>query len=73
MKPPETITIQGYSEIRDCAKDEPLTRRERFAMAAMQGFCGNSDYAGIKYEVLAKTARQQADAMIAELEAHPTP
>jgi hypothetical protein len=33
---------------------------------AMQGLCANSDYAGMKYEVLAKMARKQADAVIAE-------
>lgn len=62
MPPMQWITTQ-----------EPLTKRERFAMAAMQGFCANSDYAGMKYEALASMARKQADAAIAELEAHPHP
>jgi hypothetical protein len=46
---------------------EPLTKRERFAMAAMQGFCGNPALEDWFIQDLAQRARKQADALIAEL------
>jgi alkylhydroperoxidase family enzyme len=52
---------------------EPLSKRERFAMAAMQGLCANPDHTCTKYESLAGTARKQADRLIRELEENPTP
>ena len=75
MTPPETITIQGYHEIQDCSKDEPLTKRERFAMAAMQGISANHHSTENCWtrEQIARIARQRADALIAELESNPQP
>jgi len=43
-------------------------RRERFAMAAMQGLCANNFPLSIFDEGLAKYAVQYADALIAELD-----
>jgi hypothetical protein len=65
------ITQAGYSEIRDCSKDEPLTKRERFAMAAMQGLCANPKLAETPEDLLAEWAVRQADAVIEEI--NPTP
>ena len=50
-----------------------LTKRERFAMAAMQGLCANPQLAEAPEDALARYARKQADAMIAELDAFPEP
>lgn len=72
-EPQVTVISEFQPAIEFRPIDEPLTKREKFTLAAMQGFCGNSDYAGAKYEVLASMARKQADATIAELEAHPNP
>ena len=44
-----------------------LTKREMFAMAAMQGICSNPDDR-YTYEQLAGHAVKQADALLAELE-----
>lgn len=44
-----------------------LTKREQFAMAAMQGLCANNnEYTS--FEHLANSAVQHADALLAELE-----
>jgi hypothetical protein len=61
------ITQAGYSEIRDCSKDEPLTKRERVAMAAMQGLCANPHSVEWAEQTIAQLARRQADYLIAEL------
>lgn len=48
-----------------------LTKREMFAMAAMQGFCSTSDMAGIfqhDSETVAAVSVEYADALLAELE-----
>ncbi len=52
-----------------------LTKRETFAMAAMEGFCGNSsateallDESGIPSDKLAKMAVVTADALLKALE-----
>lgn len=44
-----------------------LTKREAFAMAAMQGLCANSHYATADCVVIAGYAVSQADALIEEL------
>ena len=46
--------------------DAGLTKREQFAMAAMQGLCMQSGYNGPNY--VAKDAVRCADALLAELE-----
>jgi len=43
-----------------------LTKRELFALAAMQGFCSQSESMGTHYNI-AENAVQLADALIAEL------
>lgn len=43
-----------------------LTKREQFAMAAMQGFCASSDY--MSFTAIATDAVAVADALLAELE-----
>jgi hypothetical protein len=53
--------------------DGTLTKRERFAMAAMQGYCANPEFHSWGFGGLAKNARQQADSLIRELEKNPTP
>jgi hypothetical protein len=42
-----------------------LTKREMFAMAAMQGFCSNPM---VSYKSLAEYAVETADSLLAELE-----
>jgi hypothetical protein len=53
--------------------DGTLTKRERFAMAAMQGLSANPDHTCTDYEKLAGTAVKQADALIAALKSTPEP
>ena len=68
------VTTQARCiEIRDCSKDEPLTKRERFAMAAMHGYCSNPQFHDWGFGGLAKNARQQADRLIRELDENPAP
>jgi hypothetical protein len=66
------ITQAGYSEIRDCSKDEPLTKRERFAMAAMQGLCANPSVEMME-DTLARLAIRHADALSDFLKSIPEP
>lgn len=65
--------ISGTGQLIDESKDEPLTKRERFAKAAMQGLCANRLFTEWPFAHLAQLARKQADALIAELDAHPNP
>jgi hypothetical protein len=67
------VAESAYPPIRCATTDEPLTKRERFAMAAMQGLCANPAFENWFIQDLAQRARKQADALIAELEAHPNP
>jgi hypothetical protein len=53
--------------------ENPLTKREEFAKAAMQGLCANQLFPEWSFTHLAQLARKQADALIAELDAHPNP
>ena len=55
----------GYAE--QCKPAFGLTKREMFAMAAMQGICSNPDDR-YTYEQLAGHAVKHADALLAELE-----
>ena len=52
---------------------EPLTKRERFAMAAMQGFCASPDVQDPSLQGVAKASVLQADALIAALKSIPEP
>ncbi len=52
---------------------EPLTKRERFAMAAMQGLCANREWGGWDFAHVAQMARKQADHLITELNSTPEP
>lgn len=64
-------SFPGLTELQSCAVSEPLTKRERFAMAAMQGLCANPRLAETPEDLLAEWAVRQADAAIEEL--NPTP
>ena len=47
--------------------DGTLTKRERFAMAAMQGLCANTHSVEWAEQTITQLARRQADYLIAEL------
>jgi hypothetical protein len=70
---PQTIRIhpaRGKSTDPIGVIEPPLTKRERFAMASMQGLCANPHYAADKHfdeEVAAEWACNHADALIEEL------
>lgn len=64
----------GFSDLdgdrfvsKDCG-GAGLTKREQFAMAAMQGLAANGRSNGNMYETAARMAVRQADAVLAELE-----
>ena len=64
------VAESAYPPLRCATTDKPLTKRERFAMAAMQGLCANPHYAADKHfdeEVAAEWACNHADALIEEL------
>lgn len=67
MTPPETIPPKYW-----ITTEQPLTKRERFAMAAMQGLCANPNYLQFDGPDFARLARIAADALVAEIEANPT-
>ena len=71
MTPDNPLMKNG--EIELLTFDSTLTKRERFAMAAMQGLCGNKEWAGWDFAHVAQMSRKQADALIAELNAFPEP
>jgi hypothetical protein len=71
MTPDNPLMKNG--EIELLTFEGTLTKRERFAMAAMQGLCANPALEDWFIQDLAQRARKQADATIAELEAHPNP
>lgn len=48
-----------------------MTKREAFAMAAMQGFLANSNSSFIDVVLYAKCSVEQANALLAALEAQP--
>jgi hypothetical protein len=50
----------------------PLTKREQFAMAAMQGILSNSEYWGANsIDALVNTSVEQADALLTKLNEKP--
>jgi hypothetical protein len=61
-----------YPPIRYATADEPLTKRERFAMAAMQSVCSNASWDGHIRNTVADTVAL-ADALIAALKSTPEP
>lgn len=64
--PAMPIELYGHGQYAPVAYTG-LTKREMFAMAAMQGICSNP-YDRYTYEQLAGHAVKHADALIAELE-----
>jgi hypothetical protein len=48
--------------------DQTLSRRDQFAMAAMQGLLSHRDTTALGYRLLAVEATKHADAQIAELD-----
>ncbi len=67
------VAESAYPPIRCVTTDEPLTKRERFAMAAMQGFCARPDVQNPSISGIAKSSVMQADALIAALKSTPEP
>jgi hypothetical protein len=67
------VAESAYPPIRCATTDEPLTKRERFAMAAMQGFCASPDVQNPSISGIAKSSAMQADALIAALKSIPEP
>ena len=65
-------SFPGLTELQSCAVSEPLTKRERVAMAAMQGVCGSQNWNGNIADT-AKDAVVLADALIATLNSTPEP
>jgi len=59
------LKIALLSELK---KAEPMTKRERFAMAAMQSIVQNPHYAKMTNDQVAESSVRQADALIAELQ-----
>jgi hypothetical protein len=51
--------------------DAPLTKREQFAMAAMQGILSNHEYSNATMEGVAKEAIKQADVLMIRLNEKP--
>ena len=68
----EPPAFPGLTELKACAISEPLTKRERFAMAAMQGLMAfvNSDS---NFHAISHDAIRQADSLIAALKSIPEP
>jgi hypothetical protein len=67
------VAESAYPPMQRIATQEPLTKRERFAMAAMQGLCANREWFQWDFARVAQMARIQADDLIAELKANPEP
>lgn len=60
-----TTMFQQVGDIAECRSTGGLTKREQFAMAAMQGILNNGVYT---FADCAVDAVQYADALLAELE-----
>jgi hypothetical protein len=67
------VAESAYPPMQRIATQEPLTKRERFAMAAMQGFCASPDVQNPSISGIAKSSVMQADALIAALKSTPEP
>ena len=52
----------------DTFKHDGLSKRERFAMAAMEGINSNHEFIENSFEEIADFAVEQADALLEELE-----
>ena len=48
-----------------------LTKREQFAMAAMQGFCANDEWNDTSCDTVAEMSVEQADALLTKLNEKP--
>lgn len=77
LKPPPELTVDPnllhLMDLQTRHIENPLTKREEFAKAAMQGLCANQLFPEWSFAHLSQLARKQADALIAELDAHPNP
>lgn len=61
----DTPAMPVMDEYPEHGQHYGLTKREKFAMAAMQGFCGDG---GTQVVNIPKMAVEMADALLAELE-----
>jgi hypothetical protein len=69
MSEPRVTVISEFPPAIECSPvDEPLTKREKFAMAALQGLCANREWKDWTYEQAAVDAVMQADWLIFTLE-----
>jgi hypothetical protein len=59
---------KGKSDIMMVNLPDTLTKREMFAMAAMQGMLANPDNIGVSLKYTAEHAVSYADELISELE-----
>jgi hypothetical protein len=66
------VAESAYPPMQRIATQEPLTKRERFAMAAMQSVCSNASWDGHIRNTVADTVAL-ADALIAALKSTPEP
>jgi len=69
MTPDNPLIENGRMEL--LTFEGTLTKRERFAMAAMQGLCANPEWEGWTYEQAATDAVMQADWLIFALNDRP--
>ena len=60
-------TDDNMQWLKQCAPSLGLSKREKFSMAAMQGFISNSSLSGAPEECAEQSLRY-ADALLAELE-----
>ena len=68
----EPPAFPGLAELKACAKDEPLTKRDRFAKDMMKSLCANPSWDG-DIRVTANDAVALADALILALKCIPEP
>jgi hypothetical protein len=71
MTPDNPLIENGKMEL--LTFESTLTKREQFAMAAMQGLCANPNYLQFDGPDFARLARIAADSLAAELKANPAP
>lgn len=62
--------IDNEDYLEQCELAKGLTKRERFAMAAMQGYCGGewTGQSGIPHSKIAEWSVGMADTLLNELE-----
>jgi hypothetical protein len=72
IKPADEVESDHIPAVREMVeerKNETLSRRDQFAMAAMQGICSHPDTWGKdSFEKIARAAVEAADALIQELD-----